>query len=224
MLRTCNRFSFDNECGTNMAMESSHTATTRSSRGARRGERSPRDPLDMRRLEELALAYVARFATSAGRLASYCRRKLRERGHAGADDGAPPPDVDALVQRFVAKGYVDDASYARAKAGGLLRRGYGARRVEQALRADAIGESLRATLAPEEGERREAAAAYARRRRLGPFARDGADVDPRALEKQLAALMRAGHDLRHARAVLVAASPEEVDDWVAEAREPAHDI
>ena len=42
--------------------------------------RKPRSsrPLDKARLEELALAYVARFATSAARLESYLARKLRE--------------------------------------------------------------------------------------------------------------------------------------------------
>lgn len=186
----------------------------------RRKRQVPPAPLDAQRLEELALAYVARFATSAGRLAVYCRRKLRERGHAGADDGAPPPDIEALVQRFIAKGYVDDASYARAKTGGLLRRGYGARRVDQALRADAIAEPLRESLAPGEAGRREAVAAYARRRRLGPFAREATAVsDPRAREKQLAALLRAGHDSAHARWLLSVASPDEVEAWIAEARE-----
>ena len=188
-------------------------------RAGRRG-RTPPPPLDPAKLEELALAYVARFATSAGRLAAYCRRKLRERGHAGAGDGAAPPDVEALVARFVAKGFIDDEGFARAKTGGLLRRGYGARRVAEALRADGIAEPLRAETAPGEADRREAAVAYARRRRLGPFARDIRDTRDRALrEKQLAALLRAGHDSAHARQVLAAASPGELDAWIEEARE-----
>ena len=185
-----------------------------------RRRRNPPAPLDAARLEELALAYVARFATSAGRLAAYCRRKLRERGHAGQDEGTPPPDVAALVARFVAKGFVDDAGFAHARAEGLLRRGYGARRVGEALRADGIAEALRADMAPGEAGRREAAAAYARRRRLGPFAREPlAPTDRAGREKQLAALLRAGHDSAHARHVLAADSPGELDDWIAAARE-----
>jgi len=90
-----------------------------------------RKPLDSARLEELALAYVARFATSAGKLEAYLRRKLRERGWAA--EGEPP--VARLVGRFVAAGYVDDRAYALAKAGGLLRKGYGRRRIDQALGA-----------------------------------------------------------------------------------------
>lgn len=185
-----------------------------------RRARRPATPLDAPRLEELALTYVARFATSAGRLAAYCRRKLRERGHCGQAEGAPPPDVAALVARFVARGFVDDAGFARAKSDGLLRRGYGARRVGEALRADGIAEPLRAELAPGEAARREAATAYARRRRLGPFAREPHGLTDRALhQKQLAALLRAGHDSEHARHVLAAAAPGELDEWIGEARE-----
>lgn len=187
--------------------------------GDRRQKARPR-PLDEARLEELAVAYVARFATSAGRLRAYCLRKLRERGHVGAEEGAAPPDVAALVARFVARGYVDDAGFARAKAGGLLRRGYGARRVAEVLNADGIAEPLRAEVAPAETERREAADAYARRRRFGPYAREAsADSDRKEREKQLAALLRAGHDPAHARFVLHAASETAIAAWIEEARE-----
>ena len=93
-------------------------------------------PLDAARLEELALAYAARFATSAAKLEGYLLRKLRERGW----DGDAEAPVGVLVARFVAAGYVDDAAYARAKSGSLLRRGYGMRRVAQAPGAAGIGE------------------------------------------------------------------------------------
>lgn len=167
----------------------------------------------------MALAYVARFATSAGRLRSYCLRKLRERGHVGVDDGTPPPDVGALVQKFIDKGFVDDAGFARMKAGGLARRGYGARRIGEALRGDGIAEELRAEVMPDEEGLREAAAAYARRRRFGPYARERlASGDFAAREKHLAALMRAGHD--HIRACIILDAPSEaaVEEWIAEAR------
>ena len=55
------------------------------------------------RLGEMALAYVARFSTSAARLERYLRRKLRERGW----DGEGEPQVAALVERYVDLGYVD---------------------------------------------------------------------------------------------------------------------
>ena len=182
---------------------------------SRRRKRTPK-PLDRTRLEDLALAYVARFSTSAGKLRAYLRRKLRERGW----EGEAEPDVEGLVARFVERNYVDDEAYGRAKAQGLLARGYGSRRVEQALRAADIEEQLRSDLAPEEGERRRAVLALARRRGFGPFGAplpQDAEVARKLHEKRLAAMLRAGHDFDAARRVLAAATIEELEEWVAEA-------
>ena len=171
--------------------------------------RNPR-PLDAPRLEELALAYVARFATSAAKLEGYLRRKLRERGWDG--EGAAP--VAEIVARFVAAGYIDDAVFARARTGSLLRRGYGVRRIGQALDAAGIAEDVRAEVRAAPAEQRRAALALARKRRIGPFGPDGAD---RALrEKQLAAMLRAGHPLDSARELVNASSIAAAERWAAE--------
>ena len=171
--------------------------------------RNPR-PLDAPRLEELALAYVARFATSAAKLEGYLRRKLRERGWDG--EGAAPGAE--IVARFVAAGYIDDAVFARARTGSLLRRGYGVRRIGQALDAAGIAEDVRAEVRAAPAEQRRAALALARKRRIGPFGPDGAD---RALrEKQLAAMLRAGHPLDSARELVNAPSIAAAERWAAE--------
>lgn len=180
-------------------------------------DRPPRKrprPLDPGRLDELALAYVARFATSAGKLSDYLRRKLRERGWAGEE----APDVGAVVARMVRLRYVDDAGFARARGQGLLRRGYGARRIGQALGAAGIGEALREEGLGSQRERREAALTMARKRRFGPFGRDSGEGrhDPATREKQVAAMLRAGHPLASARAMVDAASIEEAESWVDE--------
>lgn len=177
----------------------------------RPGKRAPR-PLDARQLEELALAYVARFATSAGKLADYLKRKLRERGW----EGEHAPDVAAVVGRMVALRYVDDAVFARAKGQGLLRRGYGARRIGQTLGAAGIGEDLREEGLGSARERREAALVLARKRRFGPFGRDGASHDPATRQKQVTAMLRAGHPLASARAMVDARTIEEAESWVDE--------
>lgn len=174
--------------------------------------RAPK-PLNAARLEELALAYVARFATSRAKLADYLARKLRERGWEG--DGEPP--VAVLCDRFVAAGYVDDVAYARAKSGGLLRRGYGPRRVSQALGAAGIGEDIRAEVRAGEAAQRRAALAMARKRGFGPFGTAPADRAGR--EKQIAAMLRAGHAMDSARELVDAASVDAAEDWVAQAVE-----
>ena len=171
--------------------------------------RNPR-PLDAESLNELALAYLARFATSAAKLERYLQRKLRERGWAGA--GEPP--VSALVHRMITLGYVDDGSFARAKGGSLLRRGYGLRRVEQALDHDGIADHLRDDLRHDQAAQRKAALAMLRKRRFGPFGT--VPFDPKQREKQLAAMLRAGHSLDSARLLVDAASVDLAESWAAE--------
>ncbi|MBX7482897.1 regulatory protein RecX [Qipengyuania qiaonensis] len=172
-------------------------------------------PLDRTRLEELAVAYVARFATSTGKLRAYLERKLRERGFVDEE----LPDIDSLVSKFVDKGYVDDAAYGRAKASDLTARGYGSRRVEQSLRSAGVAEDLRDSLQPGEPQRRQAALILARKRRFGPFGemRDtDAEEGRRRREKQLAAMVRAGHDFEIVRCVIDARTVEELELWLAE--------
>ena len=111
------------ECGTNMAMAASQL-------------RKPRPPLDAAKLEELAISYVGRFATSRAKLAAYLNRKLASAG--GPGEGEPP--VEALADRLAQLGYVDDRAYALAKARSLSARGYGRGRVRQALTQAGIAE------------------------------------------------------------------------------------
>ena len=173
-----------------------------------RERRKPR-PLDPTKLEELALAYVARFATSAAKLERYLVRKLRERGW----DGGREPDLAALIGRYVALGYVDDAAYARARGGSLLRRGYGPRRVRQALAEAGIDETTRDEARAGAATERRAALALARKRRFGPFG--PARPDRQQRERQLAAMLRAGHPLDSAREMVDAASEAAAEEWAA---------
>lgn len=176
----------------------------------KQSERRPPRPLDRQRLNELALTYLARFATSAAKLEAYLRRKLRERGW----DGEGEPPIADLVERCVRAGYVDDALYARSKAASLRRRGYGGRRVDQDLGAAGIAATLRAELRGSLSEERQAALALARKRRLGPFG--AAPADRPAREKQVAILLRAGHRLDIARQVVEADTVAALEAWAEE--------
>jgi regulatory protein len=160
-------------------------------------------PLDGEGLERLGLVYAGRYATTRSKLAAYLRRKLGERGWGGA--GEPP--VEPLVERFAELGYVDDRGFASARAASLLRRGYGERRVQEALRGAGITEEDSAEARDISGEDALAAAhRFARRRRLGPYA---ATVPDRAArDRAAAAMLRAGHRLDLVRQVL-AAGPED---------------
>lgn len=139
--------------------------------------------LDPARLEALALHYAARYATSRAKLTAYLKRKL----HEGEWVGGEPPQVEALVAKLAALRYVDDEAYAAMRGGALSRRGYGARRVAQALEADGVSGE-----APSTEESWQAANIFARRKRIGPYAAERPDRPLR--EKQIAAFVRAGHD------------------------------
>lgn len=160
--------------------------------------RRPRPPLSRSSLEELALRYVGRFATTRAKLKTYLRGKIRERGW----DESAPADLDAIGERFAAQGYVDDAAFALARSRSLSARGFGKRRLMQTLRVAGVGEGDdQAARAHADEEAVNAALRFAERRRLGPFSSAPMD-DPKTGERALAAMIRAGHAFSLARAVL----------------------
>ncbi|VVT04606.1 RecX family transcriptional regulator [Sphingomonas sp. EC-HK361] len=176
----------------------------------RKPGRAAPPPLDAAALERLALRYVERFATSRAKLADYLRRKIRERGWEGE-----AADPDALAARLAELGYIDDRAFAEARARSLGRRGLGARRVQDAWRQAGIEAQDTAAIRPDVDERAaETALAFARRKRIGPFALAASDRPRR--EKQLAAMLRAGHGFAIARAIVDAPPGASTEDIAAE--------
>ena len=164
-------------------------------------------PLDEERLQELALRYVGKYATTRAKLRAYMDRKIRERGWAGVQRADP----DALAERFAELGYVDDAAYALGQSRSLSARGYGKRRLADKLRLAGVededgGDARRHA----DAEAVRAALRLAERRRLGPFAKTDADRPQR--EKWIAAMIRGGHGFGLARAIASMAPGTEVDE------------
>lgn len=171
----------------------------RSTRPERPARRVP-PPLDAVMLRDLALGYAARFATTRAKLARYLARKLKERGWAGPE----PADIAGLIERLAGLGYVDDAGYAVMKGRAMAARGLGARRVAEALAAAGVAPDDRGA-ASDAGAAVATAVEFARRKRLGPFARTASE-DPKQRQKELSAMLRAGHSFSVARMVLSAGS------------------
>lgn len=183
-------------------------------------EKKQRPPMDARRLRDLALHYVGRYATSKARLVRYLSRKIGEVGWA---DGAPPVDLPSLAREFEELGYISDSGYAQMRANGMAERGFGHRRIEQDLRANGIDDSVRAQLLRIGGDendpndfdpqrllaldRNAAAITFARKKRIGPFAKSLADPDLR--RKQTAQMLRAGHDFDIVRKLVNAGPGDE---------------
>ena len=184
-------------------------------------------PLDEVSLKDLALSYVARFSTTGAKLEGYLARKIRERGVAEDEDGRPCQlDVTAIVTRLVELGYVDDDAYAHAKSRDLTARGFGARRVEQALWAAGVEEQVRSDHVPGEAASRHAAVLLAKKRRFGPYGAPPEDDEAseqrhKRREKQVAAMLRAGHLYAHAGFIVDAATQDEIEDWLLEIEDDA---
>jgi regulatory protein len=158
-------------------------------------------------LNEIALHYVGRFATSRAKLSRYLLRKIRERGW---DDDAQP-DVEGVVERLAGYGYVDDAGYAEGQARSLSRRGYGLRRVQARVSEAGIAEQDRdGAIAIAEDEALASALRFAARRRWGPYAA-ATITDPAQRDKAIAAFLRAGHSFAMAQRLL-SCGPGDIPD------------
>ena len=163
-----------------------------------RTRRAPK-PLDLTALNGLALAYLGKYATTRHKLRTYLARKVMERGWEGEE--APP--LDAIVERCAELGYVDDAGFAKSRGTALMRRGYGEQRVAAALRGAGIDAETAAPVREMAQENAlDAALAFARRKRIGPFASESIDPDQR--RRHLAQMLRAGHSPDIARRIAFA--------------------
>jgi regulatory protein len=166
----------------------------------------PRPPLDQEGLERLALFYAGRYATTRAKLRTYLKRKVAERGWGGT----AAPGIEPLVEKLADLRYVDDKAFAASKGAALTRRGFGERRVSEALRAAGIEAD---DAEPAKAEARDSAWAaalrFAERKRLGPYAE--APLDHAARQKAAGAMLRAGHPFDLVRRVLNA-SPGQIPD------------
>ena len=179
-------------------------------KGPRRPGPKPATP---ERLERVALFHLERFASSAANL----RRVLMRRVHKsvqihGTDPAEGAAAIEALIQRFLGAGMLDDKVYAEARAARLHRRGASARKIAASLADKGIDRDLiGATLDEDDSETGhtaspggDPAAALARRRRLGPYR--PAEKRAEFRQKDLGTFARAGFG--RAIAVLVLNAPD----------------
>jgi regulatory protein len=176
-------------------------------------------PITAKYLQNAAVFYLERYASSAEGL----RRVLRRRVSKARMLDAPVMDnvdeaIEAVVQKFVTAGLLDDKAFAQTKARSLHRRGISSRLTRQRLQVAGVGrddvDKAMVALDDELGTdpaRREmqAAVALARRRRLGPFRmKDREDNKAR----DLASMARAGFAYDLARKVIESADPDALDE------------
>lgn len=167
------------------------------------------------RLRRRALAYLERFSTSRAHLGQVLRRRaLREAAALGLEAASVEAAIEALLDELARLGLVDDRAFAETRARRLVEKGRPARRIVQELAAKGVDRELATDVLEGLGEGTpeldlEAALAFARRRRLGPYAVPGGQE--RTPEQALAAFARAGFAYGVARRVLAASSIEEIE-------------
>jgi regulatory protein len=158
-------------------------------------------------LRQSVLDYLDRFVASTRRLTQVMTRKIR--ASAAAHDDDPAPLLEALpgiIAGLEKQGVLSDRNLAEAKARAMIRRGGSRAKIMANLAGKGIDVATAdAALARMKLEfddpELDAALAYARRRRLGPF-RSDPELRLANRQKDLAALARAGFSGGIARRVL----------------------
>ena len=177
-------------------------------------------PITAKYLQNAAAFYLERYPSTAEGLRRVLNRRVRkaEMLEAPVMDNVKQA-IEAIVAKFVAAGVVDDKAFAQTKARALHRRGTSTRLTRRKLELAGVdGDTLDQAIAGLDEElhtdpaRREwrAAAALARRRRLGPFRPTKDRKDTRA--RDLAAMARAGFDYDVAKKVIDAPTADALDE------------
>ncbi len=182
--------------------------TGNNGKNAKDKKREPKRPRKVTRdyLMNYATWYLERFAASRARLEKLMRGKIRL---SVAEYGTDPEEavqwMNSVLSACEKAGFINDDAYARGRARSLLRKGKAMRVIAADLSArgiasDQIDDAIRDLRAEADQAAYEevrgtdpniaAAAAYARRRRLGPWRRP--DIREEKREKDMAALARQG--------------------------------
>jgi regulatory protein len=169
-------------------------------------------PMTKRRLENIAKFHIERFATTAVNLQRVLvRRAERARRAHGGDALEYKAWAEEIVAKLVKIGAVDDARYAAGRTAAMRRMGKGPGKIRTLLASKGVAralveDALAETAITENGgdAALEAAIAYAKRRRLGPFGKPPRDKDAQRAQaaKDLAALGRAGFSYDIAKQVM----------------------
>lgn len=212
--------------------------TSRRSAPGARGRRGPREPgvaPTRAVLHEAALAYLARGAATADsvkktlerRISNWARRSVRAGRDAEgvASDAAKARElVPEIVGRLREVGLVNDSSFAENRAKRMSSAGRSRRAIAAHLAQKGVdAATVREAMPQDAGAELAAALAFARKRRIGPFASDvdapeGRDAKREAERKALGTMARAGFDWNVCERVM-RMNREDADERLRERRE-----
>lgn len=161
-------------------------------------KRRPTPPLTASWLCTEAMRHLQRWPASERRVRRLMWKRVgRAQGFHGGTKADAAPLVEEAVASLINGGVLDDGRFARLWVVSLRRRGTSARMISKKLREKGVdGHHIQAALADYEDDNgadpeRVSAAAYAKRRRLGPY-RVPHDDSRERRAKDLASMGRAG--------------------------------
>ena len=161
-------------------------------------------PVTAAYLERAALHYLGRFNSSEANLRTVLVRKVQRRTGEFSVCSDHHDWIAEVAAKCVRLGYVNDENYARGRIQAMLVRGKPVRAIRLDLRqkgidadlADRIFAEIESQQQQERGEEQDlnmrAASAYVKRRRFAAFRRSDRCYGDDKLEKEKAAMARAG--------------------------------
>lgn len=170
-------------------------------------ERKPPKKISRKYLENAALFYLQRYATSTENLKRVLMRKVKRSctfHQVPVEEFSPI--VDDLVARYAAVGLVDDVVFSRGRVASLRRQGHSKQAIMARLQAKGLSRvqietALHHVDAEEDEPEMKAALACARRKKLGPW-RKKPLTEQKDKQKELATMGRAGFSYAMARRAL----------------------
>lgn len=168
-------------------------------------------------LENAALYYLQRYATSAENFKRVMTRKINR--SCTFHDVSPEefyPILEDMITRYVASGLLNDKGFAEAKTATLRRQGRSKQSIMGKLQAKGLAkndieQALEVTDAEKDGDAEFAAAlTLARRKKLGPWRTKPMSDPPKDRQKEMAAMARAGFSFEISKKAL-AYSEEDAD-------------
>ena len=177
------------------------------------------------RLTNKMMHYLARYASTRARLAAVLRRFAR-RKLAEADPAEIEAAINAVIAQAEQQGWLDEAAFASQKVRVGRLAGRSSRALQSKLYQTGLpAEKIQAALAEQAETQADAELAaallFARKRRIGPFARrTGPESDSSNQQHQqrdMGRLARAGFSQQICRTVLEIADPDSAEHRLAEA-------
>ena len=188
-------------------------------------ERKPKDThnpktpkkITQRYLHNAGLHYLQRFTASSGHFRFIMMRKIHKscKHHTDQSLEACEKMLDAVIADFEELGYLNDAAYCKGMVASLRRRGASRKAITMKLKQKRLtAEDIEAALTlidseiPDEDPDLRAAILYAKKKRLGPFARGNKiaamteEEKTKAKNRALGSLARAGYSFHIAQTVL----------------------